>query len=212
MRDRLVGRAHTEEEKKKKKKYSAETSKKHTGRRWEYEGSAKEKKKNVWQCLCQRGRRRPRRRLAGAKTIPKETAPWGALISLDFMLGPLEFPLLASLTIGFLILLSLSLSSFASLPASPRYCFWSSVLWLAHCSGGIVEMGWRADYGTERQLSVCLVNVMPVAKGVVAQLSGLEGASHCGFCNHSGGCDCATKAKSSRSRRVNFTGKKIYCR
>lgn len=33
MRDRLVGRAHTEEEKKKKKKYSAETSKKHTGRR-----------------------------------------------------------------------------------------------------------------------------------------------------------------------------------
>lgn len=31
MRDRLVGRAHTEEEK--KKKYSAETSKKHTGRR-----------------------------------------------------------------------------------------------------------------------------------------------------------------------------------
>lgn len=70
MRDRLVGRAHTEEEK--KKKYSAETTLADVESMKEVR---KRKKKNVWQCLCQRGRRRPRRRLAGAKTIPKEIAP-----------------------------------------------------------------------------------------------------------------------------------------
>lgn len=74
MRDRLVGRAHTEEEKKKKntvlrpvKSTLADVESMKEVR--------KRKKKNVWQCLCQRGRRRPRRRLAGAKTIPKEIAP-----------------------------------------------------------------------------------------------------------------------------------------